>query len=149
MKKIISIITIVALLMSYGMIARAEDQIISQSGTATVEIIADISSTFEVNIPDLVQITEREVKEFEITGNGNIASTEYLEITMPNTVKMSANNKEDVDLALTIDDNKFTSEELASDGGAIANCSIDASTISSGSWTGSVDVTIELKENTD
>lgn len=146
MKKLLLTITISALLLSSGMYVHAADQVIEEEGTASVEIVVDISSTFEVNIPDLVEITKREVKEFEITGTGNIASTEYLELTMPDTVTMSTTGKEDMDLELSIDKTQFTSEELAADGGIVANCSVDASDISSGVWTGNAEVTVELKD---
>lgn len=146
MKKILSTILVTSLILSAGMCVNAANQIIDTTGTASVEIVADISSTFEVNIPDLVEITERALKEFTITGSGNIASTEYLQIDMPDSVTMSTEGKEDMDLELSIDKTEFSSTELAAEGGATANCSVDATDISSGSWTGNAEVEVALKD---
>ena len=146
MKKTLTTILVTSLIVSAGMYANAADQVIDEEGTANVEIVADVSSTFEVLIPDLVEITEREVKEFKITGSGNIASTEYLEIDMPDTVTMSTTGKDDMALDLSIDKTEFTSEELAADDGVTANCSVDASDLSSGVWTGNAEVGVTLKD---
>ena len=145
-KKILSILCSIPLLFSSISVC-AEEQILTKSGTANVQIIANVVSTFEVQIPDIVEITERGVKEFDITASGNISSSESLDITVPDTVTMTTEGKNPIDLTLTVDADAFTSAQLAADGGAVATCSVDASDITAGVWTGAAEITVQLIDN--
>ena len=149
MKKFYSIYLIAALMIIPCMKVEAVGNIITSEGSQNISINANIPSTFEVTIPDMIDITNREVKTFLISGTGNIASSQYLDIEVPQNVTMtSSDGKERIDLKLSIDKTQFSSTELAADGGVVANCSIDASNISSGVWTGEAEVVFKLKNNT-
>lgn len=145
MKRMI-LATIISALLVSGPTVFAEDQILNAPGTTTIQVTAEVVSTFEVNVPDVVEITERGIKEFQLTATGNISTAEYLNIEFPETVTMTTEGKAPVDLALTCDMKEVNAEVLAADGGAIINCSVDASTITAGNWTGAVDVNITLEE---
>lgn len=145
MKRMI-LATIISALLVSGPTVFAEDQILNAPGTTTIQVTAKVVSTFEVNVPDVVEITERGIKEFQLTATGNISTAEYLDIEFPEIVTMTTEGKDPVDLALTCDMKEVNAAALAADGGAIVNCSVDASTITAGNWTGAVDVNITLEE---
>ena len=145
MRKLLSVLLVLSLSLIPMAKANAAEQVVDSEGSYDIDIIVEIPSTFEVTMPDLVEITKKEVKGFTITGTGNISASQYLEIGMPSTVTMSTEGKNDVQLNLSIDKTRYSQTELAADGGVTSNCSVDATSISSGVWRGSAEVTVTLK----
>ena len=146
MKKFVIIIMVVINTILLSMPLFAADQTISTEGTASVNINADVVSTFELVCPTSVDIVERGIKDFVITASGTISSKEYLKITMPEKVTMTTEGKTPIDLVVTIDNTELDDVELAAT--TEINCSVDASEITSGEWTGSIEVDVALIDTT-
>lgn len=136
--------TIIALFLSVGTYANAGNQVITENGIAKIDVSADISSVFEVIIPDSIEITERGVKEFDIVAKGFPRRTETLYLNMSDTMTMTSNGNS-VDLDVIIDKDSFYYDDLAIENGTTTKCRIDASTLPSGSWVGALEIDIQLK----
>ena len=145
MKKILVTISIAAILLSSGMYANAETQTLTDNGIADIGVNATITPMFEVTLPNTIDITERQVKEFEVTAKSQPKRSETLEITMPATITMT-NNDQNIDLALAMDKKSFYYDELILPEGTTTKCRIDASTLPSGDWVGNLSVDIQLKD---
>lgn len=140
-----TIITTILLIVAMpNLYSKAADMTITTEGTTTIPVTADVSAVFEVTFPSEITITNYNVKEFEIRGNGSISAYEYLEIALPDTITMSCEGEYNENLKITMSDTKFTKDQLASN--SVITCGIDASTLSSGEWSGNLDVTISIKD---
>ena len=146
MKKFVVMITAIVSAVVLAMPVFATDQTISTEGAATVSINANVVSTFDVTCPTSVDITEREVKTFLLNASGLISPREYLSIDLPDTVTMSTAGKNPMDLVVTCDNEELSDTELAAVDGINIVCTIDATQITSGEWTGEIEVDIALKE---
>lgn len=146
MKKFVVMITAIVSAVVLAMPVFATDQTISTEGVASVSINANVISTFDVTCPTSVDIVERGIKDFTITASGTISPKEYLKITMPDKVTMTTDGKNPMDLTVTIDNTELDNVELA----AITeiNCSVDATEITSGEWSGEIEVDIALIDTT-
>ena len=145
MKKILLSITIAILFLTSGIYANAETQTIEEEGTTVVGVNAVITPAFEVILPNSIDITERKVKEVDVTVKGHPRRTETLHITLPETISMTDTSR-DVDLGIAIDQNVFNYNELTAENGTTTKCRIDASVLPSGDWTGSLAFDIQLKD---
>lgn len=142
MKKILlTILTITLLFTPYMNIYAAE--VVSTEGNHNIQVYADVTSTFEVTLPSVINITESGIKEVSFNNKGKISSTEYLEITIPKNVTLTSDTKEDVIANLTLSQNLFNSNELSGEG-MDAILSIDASELQSGEYEGTFDVNVRL-----
>lgn len=142
MKKIIlTLLTITLLFTPYMNIYAAEN--ISIEGSHNIQVYADVTSTFEITLPSIINITESGIKEVSFHNKGKISSTEYLEITIPKNVMLTSDTKEDVIANLTLSQNLFNSNELSGEG-TDAVLSIDASELQSGEYEGAFDVNVRL-----
>lgn len=122
------------------------ETIINTEGTQNISVIADVSAVFEVTVPSSISITDFDTTEFDIKGTGNISKYEYLSISIPDTVKMECEGEYSENLPITTSSDRFLREELMSNDGGIITCSIDSSTLPSGSWTGAIDINISVED---
>ena len=144
-KKLLSLCLAAISTVVVGMNAFAADQSITGEGAATVSINANVASTFEVLCPVEVDIIQREVKTFTLNASGSISPLEYLSVDLPDTITMTTEGKDSVDLGVTCDNEELSDVELAVDGGTNIVCTIDATQITSGEWAGSLVIDIALK----
>lgn len=145
MKRILLIVTLIAVFISTGMHTYAADIVTSEEGNNDVSVLADIISVFEVTVPSVVALSDGDVTEFQIKGKGDIGKYEYLHISFPKTVTMKAEGRYDEKLKITTSSDRFTSEQLASNDGGIINCSLNSRVLPTGSWSGETTVTVSLK----
>lgn len=145
-KKLLSLCLATVSMVVIGMNAFAADQSITDAGVASVDINANIVSTFEVITPTNIDITERGIKDFKLTASGTISPKEYLKIEVPDSVTMNTEGKDPMDLVVTIDNDELDNTELANT--TEVSCFIDASEITSGEWTGLIEIVITLIDTT-
>lgn len=146
MKKILSISLIFVLLITSFIKVNAAETTITTEGDQNISVIADVSAVFEVTVPSSISITDFDTTEFDIKGTGNISKYEYLSISIPNTVKMECEGEYSENLPITTSSDRFLREELMSNDGGTISCSIDSSTLPSGSWTGEFNINISVKD---
>ena len=146
MKKILSISLVFILLITSFIEVNATETTITTEGDQNISVIADVSAVFEVTVPSSISITDFDTTEFDIKGTGNISKYEYLSISIPNTVKMECEGEYSENLPITTSSDRFLREELMSNDGGTISCSIDSSTLPSGSWIGSLDINISIKD---
>ena len=112
MKKFLSVATIITtialMVIIPSMYSKATEMVITEEGTATIPVTADVSAVFEVTIPSSINITNYNVKEFEIRGKGSISAYEYLEIALPDKIKMECEGEYSQKLKITTSDTRFT-----------------------------------------
>lgn len=123
--------------------SNAAEQVVD-SGSATINVSANIQSVFEVAVPDSVEITERGVKEFDIVAKGFTQRTEILYLNISDTMTMTSGGNS-INLPVAIDKDSFYYDELIIEDGTTTKCRIDASRLSSGPYTGELEVDIQLK----
>ena len=117
---------------------------IYDGGSYNVPVTAEIVPTFTITLPNEISINERSVKEFEIYAKGTPRRSETLYINIPNKLEMTQNDST-VELNFAMDRNKFFYQQLAGEGTS-TQCRIDASTLPSGNWQGSLEVEVQLKD---
>lgn len=144
-KKILVTGLLLSSFLATGIQSFAAEQTITSAETATISVNANVASTFEVTVPVSIDITQREVKAFTINASGNISSLEQLSIDLPETVTMNTEGKDPLFLTVTADKETLTADELATEGGTNVACTIDASKITAGEWTGSMSIDIALE----
>ena len=142
-KKILSMMVTFSLLFS-TMVVQAEEQVVTSPGVANILITANITSAFEVTIPNEVTINEKIEQAFEITTKGEISSSEILNINIPEKVTMSTTGKDDIDLPITSSATEITSAQLAASDEVIINCYVDATTLTAGNWSGDCEIEVQL-----
>lgn len=146
MKKILSVLLPIILLLTPNLTVFASDTIINSEGSQAVPVTADVVATFEITVPSAIHITDFDETEFLIKGTGNISKYEYLSVDIPNTVNMTCVGEYSENLPITKSSDRFLREELMSDEGGTITCSIDSSTLPSGSWVGSLNINVSVKD---
>ena len=146
MKKILSVLLPIILLLTPNLTVFASDTIINSDGPQAVPVTADVVATFEITVPSAIHITDFGMTEFLIKGTGNISKYEYLSIDIPSTVNMTCVGEYSENLPIIKSSDRFLREQLMSDEGSTITCSIDSSTLPSGSWIGSLDIYISVED---
>lgn len=144
-KKVLSLCLALISTIALNVNAFAADQQITTEGTASVDITANVVSTFEVILPTRIDVVEKTPIPFIINASGSISQKEYLSVDLPDSVTMSAEGETPIVLPITADDEELDAAELSADGGTNINCVLDATDLFSGDWEGSIVVDISLK----
>lgn len=143
MKKIVSLIIILTItLLPYKYVYATTT--ISDSGDYTIPVTAEITPVFQVTLPNAIYITERQIKEFDITAKGTPKRSETLFINTPSKVNLTQGN-DVIELDFVIDKNKFYYSDLEGEG-TTTKCRIDGTSLLSGIWEGTLDIEIALKD---
>lgn len=141
-KQCIATALLIQLTLNTTLTANAET-VLNAAGTASVTVSSNVTSTFEVRIPDSITLAEDGTK-VPIYGSGDIGGDETLQITTGSTLVMSSSGKDDVTLNLSQDATDFTWEQVAST--CTSNISISAipEAMTSGNWVGTMNVNVNL-----
>ena len=103
MKKFLSLLLVITMLLSSNMCILADDNTITVTSDSTQEVpvTADIASTFTVTIPKTITITDNtKPAEFIVSADGDIGGGESLFVYTDEEVVMSSNGKDNVTLGI-------------------------------------------------
>jgi len=160
MKKIITILLSITMLMALPMSIYAEDnnQTIDKDhqGDVSVELYASGTSTYSVYLPTKLDVSGASTT-LTIKAKGDITPDEKLNIAVTKTgialkdQATNANKRNDIDLTITGDDGTFTYDQI-DDADYDNNSSVtmtitNEGTIPSGNWKTTLPITISLGAN--
>ena len=142
LKQLLATALAVPFMLSTTLPANAET-VLNAAGNASVVVSSNVTSTFEVRIPDSVTLA-KDGTNVPIYGSGDIGGDETLHITTDDTLTMSSVGKENVILDLSQDVTAFSCEEVAANCTSTISISAVPDTMSAGNWTGTMNVNVNL-----
>ena len=148
MKKLLSLLLTMTLLLSSSTIAFAADNTttVTTAGTQSVTVTATIGSAFTVTIPKTIAINAgTKTATYTISVSGDIAGDETLAVTPAASFVMQQNGKADVTATVTQVKKSWSYSDITSTPSTTGT--ISATGLSGGAWEGSLNFTISLSSS--
>ena len=143
-KRLLSLFLAGSLLLAGNVTALADTQDVSGNRDATVNVTANINDTYSVRIPKSIEIGDSKTADYEVVVSGEISSSKVLTVVPDSEFVLTrdGNESDNVTATITQDKTEWASNEFDTVGSGV----IDASSLSSGSWSGSFDFHIGMED---
>mgnify|MGYP004613809867 CR=1 FL=1 len=148
-RKFASLVTGVLLLAAIPMQTLAADasvttQTTSEAGVKQATVSYTQDSSYTVTIPKEITLSDVKTATYNINVKGDIKYSEKVTVTPDLTVTMKdEHGKNDVTINVTQEKTEFTAEMIDTEAGDSADGSITGTDLTAGSWTGTLNFTIE------
>lgn len=145
MKKLLSLLTVTAMMTFAVVGVHAEDTEITNDGGAQATVTKTNESSYSVLIPKAIDLGKATEKEFTVQAKGNIAPNQTLSVTVGETIAMTRSNDASYNGNATAEleaewvGNALTSEYTSKNG------TITFNETKAGTYTGTAEFTVSLQ----
>lgn len=146
MKKLLSLLTVTAMMAFAVVSVHAEDTEVTTNTGAEATVTKTNDSSFSVLIPKAIDLGTATEKEFTVQAKGNIAPTQTLSVTVEETIAMTRSDDVSYSGSATAElaDASWTGNALTSDYSS-KNGTVTFEETKAGSYTGTAEFTVTLQ----
>ena len=146
MKKLLSLLTVTAMMAFAVVGVHAEDTEVTTNTGAEATVTKTNDSSFSVLIPKAIDLGTATEKEFTVQAKGNIAPNQTLSVTVGETIAMTRANDAGYSGSATAElaDASWTGNALTSDYSS-KNGTVTFEETKAGSYTGTAEFTVTLQ----